>query len=308
MDSIFPLDRLDEISRHPQDFKLLERVPFTRNDFRANLPIQLVQTHPQENAFPLIFIDTETTGLSYIRNKMIQISMVRCTYSVDQGCIVSIDECWDEFEDPLEPIPEEIVNLTGITDAMVRGRSFNERKIAQFIPQGALMISHNAKFDRPFFDKRFNRCLDVNSMPWACSLEEIDWKKMGFYGSKLEFLAQSLGFFYDAHLAINDAFALCFLLYKVPAALDCLLDSAIKDSFRIEALDTRYEVKDRLKTLNFRWDGLKKCWYFCTNNGPYATEIANRVQAMIDETRQGKLSITRFTSCERYRVDQNYGR
>lgn len=308
MEQGFPVDRLNEISQHPQDFRLLERVPFTQPDFINSVPVQLLKRDPNENTFPIVFLDTETTGLYYTSNKIIQLSMVRCTYSIDQNRIISVDAIFDGFEDPGEPIPYEVVELTGITDAMVRGKKLDDQAVKDFIVPGSLIVSHNAKFDRPFFDKRFGRTINPEEQPWACSLEEIEWKKMGFFGSKLEFITQSVGYFYDAHLAINDALTLCFLMYQLPAAMDCLLKSASRDSYRLDAINTKFELKDRLKAMNFRWDSGKKCWYLASANGQYILDTANKLQGLLPSDEYGQMEITRYTACERYRCNSNYGR
>lgn len=303
MEESFPLDRITDIQQHPQDFRLLERVPFTGKEFRDKLPMHVLCTVADEHTFPIVFLDTETTGLYASKDKVIQLSMVRCTYSTDQLKIISIDECFDGFEDPGMPIPQEIVELTGITDAMVRGKHFDEDAIREFIRPGSLIVAHNAAFDRPFFDKRFQNMLQTEALPWACSLEEIDWRKLGFYGTKLEFLAASLGYFYDAHLAINDALTLCYILYRLPAALECLMRSATQCSYKLEAQDTDFKMKDQLKALNFKWDSNRRLWFISSQNAPFMAEIAHKTQSLIDMYGKGQLALYKFTALERYRQD-----
>lgn len=304
MDEQFPLDRIGEITQHPQDFRLIERVPFTHESFMESLPVQLIESSPAESTFPIVFLDTETTGLFCSKDKIIQLSMVRCTYSSEQSRIISVDEIYNGFEDPGIPIPSEIVELTGITDAMVKGKKFNEEQIRKFIVEGSLIVAHNARFDRPFFDMRFGNALNIAAMPWACSLEEVDWKRLGFYGSKLEYLSQSLGYFYDAHLAINDSLTLCFIMFLMPQALEMLLRSASKNSYKVEALNTRYDIKEQLKALNFKWDGVKRLWYLTSNNPEYVLKNCQKAQAIIDKS-QGELAIYQFSACERYRMNVN---
>lgn len=303
MEESFPLERIIEIQQHPQDFRLLERVPFTIKEFRDNLPVQVLNVSDDEHAFPIVFLDTETTGLYASKDKVIQLSMVRCTYSTDQGRIVSIDECFDGFEDPGFPIPPEIVELTGITDAMVRGKHFDENVIRDFIKPGSLIVAHNAAFDRPFFDKRFQESIPTDTFPWACSLEEVDWRKLGFYGTKLEFLASSIGYFYDAHLAINDALTLCYIMYRLPAALESLMRSAVQCSYKLEAQDTDFKMKDQLKAMNFKWDNNRRLWFISSQNGAFMAEIAQKAQSLINAHGKGQLALYKFTAMERYRQD-----
>lgn len=37
--------------------------------------------------------------------------------------------------------------------------------------------------------------------PWACSLNDLDWKGMGFEGHNLSGLLVRMGWFFDAHRA-----------------------------------------------------------------------------------------------------------
>lgn len=303
MDDKFPFDRIEEIALHPADFRLIERVPFTIPSMRESLPVKLVEYSLEETIFPIVFLDTETTGLYSAKDKIIQLSMVSCLYSADQNRIVEITNVFDGFEDPGFPIPPEIVELTGITDSMVEGQVFDDIAIRNFIGEDSLVVAHNARFDRPFFDKRFGDKLNINKMPWACSLEEVPWKKLGFHGSKLEYIAQTMGYFYDAHLAINDSLTLCFIMHKLPLALESLLQSATKNSFRVEAQNTNFKIKDHLKNLHFKWDGTKRLWYFTSNDPEFVMNTCQKAQAIIDQSGQGDLAIYQFSACERYRMN-----
>jgi DNA polymerase-3 subunit epsilon len=40
--------------------------------------------------------------------------------------------------------------------------------------------------------------------PWACTVNEIEWRKHGFEGSRLEYLAAGIGMFHEAHWAADD--------------------------------------------------------------------------------------------------------
>ncbi len=94
----------------------------------------------------MIVFDIETTGLSPIHCKIIEIGAVK----VKNGEIIDV---FDTYVDPEGPIPEEITRLTSITDEMVAGapdrRSALESFYA-FIGNCKLLIAHNAKFDTSF--------------------------------------------------------------------------------------------------------------------------------------------------------------
>lgn len=106
-------------------------------------------------------------------------------------------------------------------------------------------------------------------MPWACSVEQVPWDQEGVEGRKLSYIAASLGYFYDAHRAIDDCLAALFLLsLKLPSGktgLGHILARAFQDSRRIWAIDSPFETKDILKARGYRWnggeDGRHKAWH-----------------------------------------------
>ena len=210
LNSVFPLERLDEIQKHPEDFRLLERIPLTVDGINTKLPIKLNEPQEGERVHHVVFLDTETTGMDCNQEKIIELGMVRVTYSFDRKIMLSIDKIYDEFEDPGKKIPLEIQQLTHITDDMVAGHRFDNDKVSQILAGRPLVVAHNAKFDRPFFDRRFPTLSDLS---WACSLSGVNWDALGDNGRKLEFLCQVRGWFYDAHRAYDDCLALLWLMH-----------------------------------------------------------------------------------------------
>lgn len=97
------------------------------------------------SAQPLAFIDTETTGLSPARDRIIEIGIIR----VENGKIV--DQI-DTLINPNSFVPPEIFTLTGISESeIVSAPEFGdvENKI-QAILEGAIFTAHNARFDYAF--------------------------------------------------------------------------------------------------------------------------------------------------------------
>jgi len=214
-----------------------------------------------------IFLDLETTGLDPERDEIIELAMVPFRYSND-GRIFEVQEAFDELREPSSgTIPEEITRITGITDEMVRGKTINSERVAEIAAPAALIIAHNANFDRKFAENAFDI---FSTKAWACSMTQIPWKQELFEGMKLEYLAMKTGFFYDAHRAATDCHAGIELLSKpLPQsgnlALQTLLDEARKPTCRVWAENAPFDFKDMLKAKGYRWndgnDGRPKSWY-----------------------------------------------
>src|SRR3546814_6464352 len=69
--------------------------------------------------------------------------------------------------------------ITSIADEMVAGRKIDAEEVASFANGAALVIAHNAAFDRRFAE----RLSDVFiTKPWACSMTQVDWANEGHEG------------------------------------------------------------------------------------------------------------------------------
>ncbi len=155
-----------------------------------------------------LVVDVETTGLDPHRDEIIELAMTPFNYGLD-GTVFSVGDSFQGLRQPSEPIAPEITAITGITNEMVVGQIIDPAVVATFAAPASLVIAHNAAFDRRFLE-RFS---DVfSTKPWACSFSQIDWTAEGFEGSKLAYLAQAVGFFYERHRAMNDCLATIELL------------------------------------------------------------------------------------------------
>jgi len=213
-----------------------------------------------------LVVDVETTGLDPQRDEIIELAMTPFNYGLD-GTVFSVGDSFQGLRQPSEPLAPEITAITGITNEMVAGQIVDPDVVATFAAPASLVIAHNAAFDRRFLE-RFSDMFSTK--PWACSLSQIDWAAEGFEGTKLAYLAQAAGFFYDRHRAMHDCLATVELLaMRLPRSgvtgLSRLLDGARAVSWRIWAENSPFDLKDVLKTRGYRWNGepgtQPRAWY-----------------------------------------------
>ena len=96
----------------------------------------------------IVMLDTETTGLSYKKNELIEIAAAR----INGG---KISETFKTFVKPDSVIPAEIQVLTGITHYDVHNAPSAREAVAalaEFVG-GMPVVAHNAAFDRSFIEK-----------------------------------------------------------------------------------------------------------------------------------------------------------
>ena len=246
----------DQLSAHP-DYKVKRRlVPVLNFGAGTGGPTKRV-----------LILDTETTGLDWRAENIIELAMLAVDVDLQTGQPVGKVEVYEDFEDPGRPIPPEIVKLTGITSKDVKGQKLNEATIKDMVERADLIVAHNAGFDRPFVE---NRLSVFEHKAWACSFQGIDWKAQGLGSAKLEFLCSELGWFYDAHRAQVD----CHALLRVLASplktdnpdvsltgLQQLFKTAENARTVVKAFGSPFETKDKLKARGYRWDAESKVWY-----------------------------------------------
>lgn len=239
-----------------QDYQVLRRL-------QRRAPVTGI---PEQDTRLGLFVDVETTGLDPAKDEIIELAMVPFRYSIE-GIIIDVGEPFDRLREPSTPIPPTIAALTGITDTMVAGQRIDPEEVTQFALSAAVIIAHNAAFDRKFLE-RF--CPSFSFKPWACSMSEVDWAGEGFEGTKLAYLAMGCGFFYDRHRAANDCLAAVEMLSRaLPKsgvnALAHLLARARLPTWRIWAEGSPFEFKDQLKSRGYRWNGEEngrpRAWY-----------------------------------------------
>ena len=168
----------------------------------------------------LIVLDTETTGLSPTRDRVVQLGLAHFRDGVLLGKSSAM-------VNPRVPIPEATTAIHGFGDADVAqadcfGDAFSGL-CAGFPMETAILCAYNAEFDQPFIMAEMVRNGVVGSHiagDWLCSLALAKAiRGVGKYerGYRLTDLCEKLGIEFDgaAHDAANDAEASGRLLYAL---------------------------------------------------------------------------------------------
>lgn len=110
-------------------------------------------------------IDFETTGLSPGADRIIEVAAV----IVRDGVVV---DTFSELMNPGYRIPGFITSLTGISDAMVRGKPRPEvvmPRLRDFLGDH-VCVAHNAAFDQRFFCAEMQLAEHAHERTFVCSL------------------------------------------------------------------------------------------------------------------------------------------
>lgn len=241
-------------------------------------PPTIADSDLEEGEFFGVYVDCETTGTEHWRDEIIELAMVQFKYKWS-GEIVGITHAYKSFHQPKGSIPRKITEITGITDEMVAGHKIDMYEVERIVDEVSVVIAHNAAFDRRFLEELSEKFKKIN---WACSYNDIPWKREGLRGAKLDYIGNEYGFFYDGHRAENDCFAgIEILRRKLPKSgrncFEVLLENARQNTKVIWALDIPFDKKDAIKRRGYRWSsGLKgnpKSYYIEVQEKDYEEEM-----------------------------------
>ena len=145
-------------------------------------------------------LDLETTGLSFRTDKITEIGIMK----VKSGEVIDEFSC---FVNPERPIPPRVVEVTNITDDMVKDAETIEQvfpKMLDFIGD-SIIVAHNADFDVTFLKynaKELGYSLENTSMD-TLRLSKFLFPEFKKY--KLGLIAEKLGIKVEvAHRALDD--------------------------------------------------------------------------------------------------------
>lgn len=123
---------------HPQPYQVVEQqFLFAENTVVSNFL--------KDNTF--IVFDIETTGFDHVKDEITEIGAVK----IINGEMV---ESFTTLVKPKQSIPKEVVDITGITDSMVKDAPSIEEVMPDFYKfcDGAILVAYNINFDYKFIN------------------------------------------------------------------------------------------------------------------------------------------------------------
>lgn len=157
-------------------------------------------------------VDTETTGLDFSKDKIIEIGIVKL--QVSDGKFIPIDEL-DIFINPEQKLIPKIESLTGITNDFLTDKATEKtvfNQIYDFLGENPVFIAYNSNFDVNMVKsmyarntKNFEPIIELDVLAMARDLIAGKDTKNGKFN--LQTIAEALNLIEDGvhfHLAIDD--------------------------------------------------------------------------------------------------------
>ncbi len=159
-----------------------------------------------------VAFDVETTGLSAIACKLVELSGVKFKLGAPSSASNLELDTFSALINPGEPIPPEVSALHGITDAMVKDAPGVDSVLPQFYQwcgsaADTVLIAHNASFDVEFLKVNSQRlCLELPGHAVIDTLALAQCLVQDSLNHKLKTLSEHFGFAGSLyHRALDDS-------------------------------------------------------------------------------------------------------
>ena len=263
------------------------------------------RTAPEgEQVRRICVLDTETSGLRLEKHQIIELCGAAVLVN-EAGRVVGIEQVKTGLVDPGHPLPPEIIELTGITDTDLAGKSICPEQLARFLESCDGVIAFNAGFDRPFVEKHIGGHVAV---PWGCAMEDVPWRNLGFERGPQGYLLAQAGYYMpNAHRARDDVLALVELLDLVRADGESVMSKVLAaieaPAWRFEAWGAPYGFKDELKDRRYQWapERAHKIWHKHVRPADFRSEYRWYRQAI-----GNRPMVVPLPATERYRANETW--
>lgn len=255
-------DKARELEESGQ-YRVLRRLPDLPGQILSNVETRMG-----------LYIDCEATGTDTAVDEVTELAAIPFRFTLD-GRHVEAMKPLHWYNEPSRPITEEITKLTGISLDTVRGHRIDIAHLDAVLDVTDIVIAHSAQYDRQMLERITPK---AKAKCWGCSMTQVPW---GTATRKLEWILSTMGYFYDAHGAVEDTRAGLFALTQplgMPrdatereialaggaefmTGLQHVLEAGRKTTYHVWATRAPFEVKDLLKARKYNWDADKKTWH-----------------------------------------------
>ncbi len=243
--------------------------------------------------------DLETTGISHITEKITEIGIIK----IKNGEII---DTFETFVNPEKPIPEEVVNVTHITDDMVKDAETIDKimpKVLEFMGDSVL-VAHNADFDIGYM--KYN-CEQLG-LPFNNT--HIDTLRLAkaifpeFSRYKLGFIADKLGIRVDvAHRALDDVKTLVAVFKEMIERAKDKNAKTIDDFDNVFETDFRKLPSYHMIILAQNYVGLKNLYKLVSySHLDYFYKKPRILKSMLNQYREGLIIGSACEAGELYRA------
>lgn len=216
----------------------------------------------------------QSSGGDHRRHQIVELALQRFRLD-ERNRIVETGARRTWLEEPATPISAASARGTDLVDADLVGHAISEGEATALLLDVDFVVTHGARICRPFVEHR----LPLGAgRPWACSLNDMDWREEGFDGHRLADLIGPMGWFYEAHRAEADVTALLHLLDHRLGDGDTVAGRILARSGRpdwiVDADDVPVSATDVLEERGYGWDPYRRTWSASIADEAVSDEIA----------------------------------
>lgn len=220
----------------------------------------------------IAIVDVEATGLDPTTCHLTEVAVA--IYDLELGLVEAFSKLIALPDD--EPIPDEVVAITGITAALANqgmDRAAFEDALRATIASRKVtaLMAFNSAFDSRWF-------ADLGA-PWFCAKDDFDWPKPSKGPLASVALAQGVGVV-SAHRALADVMTLVLMLDTVrerTSDLEARVARALVPK-RLYQARVSYDDREKVKARGFRWDAARRAWWKSLTEEGAAALVAEGIE------------------------------
>lgn len=205
----------------------------------------------------------ESKGKNPRHAKIVELAALLCKVDKQTGELCEIIDAQQWFQDPEEDqaFSEGFTQKTGLTNAMVAGKSIDIKAFEDLVQSAEIVVSYNAGFIRPILQEQFPF---LHENIFACVRNQIEWSLKGHECRVLDHLTKDHLWYSLEKRCIQQCGVLLRLLGEEKdltgqsaGYFKELLDRAVEPLITVEAKVDVHQ-KYLMKKERFHWDAREK--------------------------------------------------